>query len=377
MVAGLGTDDLPALIVGTPVAADAAKATTPELATEPHMPVPADFATNGGFGEEVTLTADGTPSDIRWTDPRVGRTLGLYRVLKPLADGGMGQVYLATHSTYGDLYALKVLDHAKAGANALERFQREARALVELEHPNIVRVVDFGTTNDGTSFLVMELAEGEPLADALSRLGALHHGLARQFALQIGSAVAAAHAAGFIHRALKPENVIVLHTPDGPLLKLLDFGLAGTTGGDMGITDRHSIVGTPGYMAPEVIGKKGAEPASDVYSLGAILYEMIAGEAPFAGDVTELLVGHLHSEPPPAPEGNPLSDLTMRMLTKAPEGRPTLESVLLELEIEPEPPVEDVEPDAVTDGRMRRGGVMFGGAAALGLAAAATYLVFV
>ena len=323
-----------------PVAPDADVPTSPDgsavsgieqdLPTVNFMPaVPNDFAADGGFGEETTLAADRTPSlpgrSIRFDDPYLGRMLGLYRIIKPLGAGGMGAVYLATHSTKHDEFALKIM-HEGNDPKLLKRFQREARALVEVAHPNIVKVVDFGTTPDGVSFLVMEAVRGETFANYLAREAPLKLDRVANFSRQIASALGEAHRAGFIHRDLKPDNILVLQMAQGTVLKLLDFGLAAVRedkrNDNLDLTEEGFVVGTPGYMAPEVIDGIGASERADLYALGAIMYEMLSGKPPFLGGVTELLHQHAYAQPPPLAVGGPLAALSLQMLAKNPDERP-------------------------------------------------------
>jgi serine/threonine protein kinase len=287
---------------------------------------------DGGFNEEVTVSASMVPARARpgsrVEDPMVGRNLGLYRVLKPLGAGGMGVVYLATHTTYGDEFALKIL-RAPASSNPqkmFKRFQREAKTLLGVKHPNIVEVVDFGTTTDGVNFLVMEMVRGETLGQLVAREGRVAPDRALDVIGQVFSGLEAAHDRGFVHRDLKPDNLLLVPSGAGLHVKVLDFGLAAIVQGDgtdPEITDEGFFVGTPGYIAPEVIAGQRGGPACDVYAAGTVLFEMLEGRAPFAGDVTNLLIQHANVEAPALSEPGPIADLVASTLVKDPSLRPT------------------------------------------------------
>lgn len=256
-------------------------------------------------------------------DPFLGRTLGLYRVMRKIGSGAMGVVYVAEHTTYGDERALKVL--TETAPASVQRFQREARALLEVRHPNVVQVVDFGTTKDGINFLVMELVRGERFNELLFRCGPLPEQAVLPLTMQIVFALAVVHRAGFIHRDLKPGNIIAVHRPEGVQLKLLDFGLAAlvdSTADTRKLTRAGYTVGTPGFMAPESITGGGVSPKSDLYAVGAILYEMLTGRPPFDGESVELLKAHAREPVPPIGLEGALADLAMALLRKDPDQRP-------------------------------------------------------
>ncbi|HYI12592.1 MAG TPA: protein kinase [Thermoanaerobaculia bacterium] len=217
-----------------------------------------------------------------------GTSLGHYRIVDSLGQGGMGEVYRANDPRLGRDVAVKVLSRELiADADAAARFLREARAVASLSHANILSIFDFGTEN-GVTYAVMELLEGETLRDRVRR-GALPWREAAELAAGVADGLAAAHAKGIIHRDLKPENLFI--TLDGRV-KILDFGLAHTAadGGRSGsiATDSTSgmIVGTIGYMAPEQLRAQKVEPASDLFALGCVLYEVLTGDRPFAREST-------------------------------------------------------------------------------------------
>lgn len=228
-----------------------------------------------------------------------GTSLGHYQILDTLGQGGMGEVYRANDPRLGRDVAVKVLSRALVSdADAVARFLREARAVASLTHPNILSIFDFGTQDDIT-FAVMELLEGESLRSRLGR-GSVPWREASEMAAGVAEGLAAAHAKGVIHRDLKPENLFL--TTDGRV-KILDFGLAHTSSESpaAGGTDSSAgmVVGTIGYMSPEQLRAQKAEPASDLFSLGCVIYEMVTGRHPFARDSgVEMLMAVLR-EPAP------------------------------------------------------------------------------
>jgi serine/threonine protein kinase/tetratricopeptide (TPR) repeat protein len=259
------------------------------------------------------LRADATIADAASqdapADPLIGRVLDdKYRLDARLGEGGMGTVYSATHLLIERPVAIKVLNsRLVTDDDAKERFRREARAAGRLQHTNAVAVTDFGETRDGLVYLVMELLEGKPLREVLARDAPLDPARAVSLMLQISAAVEAAHEAGIIHRDLKPGNIFLVQRPDSPyIVKVLDFGIAklATEGGEYTFADTLTgigvMIGTPRYMSPEQCDGAQLTPASDVYSLGVILYEMLTGQTPFTG-VSPLALALKHSSESPRP----------------------------------------------------------------------------
>lgn len=258
-------------------------------------------------------------------DPRVGMTLvGRYVLDDVLGEGGMATVYRARHKLVDRPCAIKILHgEVTKEPTVRERFRREARHAQRLAHPNIIEVFDQGETEDGTSFIVMELLEGQSLAQVVAR-GKIPVDRFLKLAVQMVRALSRAHDFEVVHRDLKPENVFVLK---GDLVKLLDFGIARSKQ-DTRLTSVGEIFGTPEYMAPEQGTSHDAGPAADIYSLGVLFFEMLTGTLPFeAPNAPTLLVKHI-SEPAPhlktreASLPQSLDDLVFAMMAKAPADRP-------------------------------------------------------
>jgi len=239
------------------------------------------------------------------TDPLVGRTLDeKYHVEERLGSGGMGKVYRARHLSMDRPVAIKFLRQRFSEDDAARtRLLTEARAAVALRHSNAVSVTDFGQTVEGWFYIVMELLEGRTLREILSREAPLETARATSIMLQASDAVGAAHQAGIIHRDLKPSNILITQSADQPaVVKVFDFGIAKFFAGNdddaNDLDQTNSIIGTPRYMSPEQHSGGELTPASDVYSLGVILYEMLAGMVPFSGSTpAEIAQKHVNDTP--------------------------------------------------------------------------------
>jgi serine/threonine-protein kinase len=233
-------------------------------------------------------------------DPRLGTTIaGRYQVEDVIGEGGMATVYRARHKLVDRPCAIKIMNPALARDRVVrERFRREAKAAQKLAHPNIIEIFDHGDTDDGTSYLVMELLRGQSLADLIAK-GPLALVRALPLVMQISRALARAHDFEVVHRDLKPENIFISVLADGSeLVKLLDFGIARSMH-DTRLTGVGEVFGTPQYMAPERITSIDAGPPADLYALGIIFFEMLTGQLPFdAPDIPTFFVKHL-KEPPP------------------------------------------------------------------------------
>ena len=228
--------------------------------------------------------------------PAVGDVIGgKYRILRLIGDGGMGTVYEARHEFLETNVALKFLHSDLAKRAGLgSRFLQEARVSARIRSPHVTHVTDVDQTADGSPYLVMELLHGEPLQQAMDRHGKLPPEQAVDFALQILAGLESAHAIGVVHRDLKPDNVFIVPGTDGPLLKLIDFGIAklrASTEFQKGLTRAGVVMGTPEYMAPEqLFAAENVDHRADLYSLGVILFEMLAGRRPADGDDVEAIV---------------------------------------------------------------------------------------
>jgi serine/threonine-protein kinase len=263
----------------------------------------------------------------------VGATVGNYRLLRLLGEGAMGTVYLAEQPEIGRRVAVKMLRPALAADNHFAgRFVAEARAASAVRHAHIVDILDFGRRPDGAPYMVMELLEGETLAARLARVGRLPLAIAVEHARRVASALACAHAAGIVHRDLKPSNLFLcgdLQAPGREMIKVLDFGVAKLRDDPSAVRTRTgAVVGTPAYLSPEQCrGTRAIDQRSDVYALGAVLYEMLCGAPPFVsdgfGDLMDMHMNvapapprRLRAEIPPAVEA-----VVLRALAKRPEDR--------------------------------------------------------
>jgi serine/threonine-protein kinase len=222
---------------------------------------------------------------------REGEVLaGKYRVDRVLGVGGMGVVVAATHLQLDQKVALKfMLREAFQDAEALARFQREARAAVRLKSEHVARVSDTGTFENGSPYIVMEYLEGTDLSKELETKGALPPQIVAEYIIQACDALAEAHLLGIVHRDLKPANLFITRRPDGsPLVKVLDFGISkasALTDPSVAVTRTSAMLGSPLYMSPEQIrSSKDVDPRSDVWSLGIIMYELLGGRVPFMAD---------------------------------------------------------------------------------------------
>ncbi len=228
-----------------------------------------------------------------------GSRIGRYEILSEIGTGGMSEVYRALDLTLGREVALKILRPAVAARpDSLSRFEREARSVAALSHQNVISLYDFGV-DDGVPFLTMELLDGETLRQALA--GPMPWTRAARITTAMAEALRAAHARGIIHRDLKPENVFI--TQDGTV-KVLDFGLAQGLAGAVSTTSSTltapgTILGTAAYMSPEQVRGEAITPASDLFALGCVLYELLAGVHPFRRDsAAETHAAILRDQPP-------------------------------------------------------------------------------
>jgi putative nucleotidyltransferase with HDIG domain len=258
----------------------------------------------------------------------VGKALGPYRLVTEIGDGGMGVVYYAEHSVIGRRAAIKIL-HPEVARDELNlsRFLIEARAANAIRHPNVVDITDIGE-QDGLHYIVMSFLEGETLGERLERTTTCDEATTIRIVRQVASALAAAHEAGILHRDLKPENIFLMIHPEMPdYVKILDFGIAKLMSGETGtgMTGHGLVVGTPDYMSPEQCsGGAEIDGRSDIYSLGVVMYQMLAGKLPFeAPSGREMMVAHLVKDPPPlhGTVSPGLGAIVHRMLQKDPAAR--------------------------------------------------------
>ena len=259
--------------------------------------------------------------------PKPGDVIaGRYRVVAPIGRGAMGMVYRAEHVQIRKVVAIKLL-HRELQENPenVTRFHREAESASRLNHPNTVHVFDFGRTESGLLYIVMEYVDGADLGKVIDKEGPMPFGRVAYLCAQVAGSVADAHDAGIVHRDLKPENIVITQGRDGEMAKVLDFGLAKLLEGtaEVQVTSSGTIVGTPYYMSPEQIQGHELDGRSDVYAMGAIMYECVVGKPPFeAPNPVGVLTKHLSQEPLRPSSRSPLSvpaeadEIIMRCLEK-------------------------------------------------------------
>src|SRR5215831_10995437 len=264
-----------------------------------------------------------------------------YEILARIGIGGMGAVYRGRHLTFNEVCAIKILNDSIAGdKNFLQRFQTEAVVTRKLRHPNAVRVDDFDYTDDGRPFIVMELVEGRNIGEVLQNEGPLPVSRAVRIASQVAQALGAAHKLGFVHRDIKPGNIVLTTNDQGKeMSKVLDFGIAklrqspGEAQSGVTMTSTGMVVGTPLYMSPEqFMGKKAGEEIdgrTDLYSLGVVLYQMVTARLPFEGDTLyAIMMQHIQGTVVPPEEVAPelhipsaLSKVILKAIDKSRESR--------------------------------------------------------
>lgn len=274
------------------------------------------------------------------TDPRIGSTIGgKYLIDSQIGVGGMATVYRATRLLIGDFVAVKILHAALLqDAQAPERFRREAQAAARLKHPNAVNILDFGVSDDGTVFMVMELVEGQSLRKLIKEQGPLLPSATGEILAQVCGAINDAHSQKVVHRDIKPDNIIVSPSPNGVRVKVLDFGIARLRDSSSlgNLTQTGAVMGTPHYMSPEQCLGEELDGRSDIYSLGVMLYEMLSGVVPF-NSPTSMAVVVQHVNQPPAPLrvlnasiSGAVESVVMHALEKRRENRPQTAIALAE-----------------------------------------------
>jgi hypothetical protein len=289
------------------------------------MPIQACPRCGAWFRDDVSrCPADGEALEER-PDPLLGKVLGRrYRIVDEIGAGGMGTVFRARHVLVGRDVAIKLMSGVAArDPNWRERLLREAQTTNLLKHENIVDITDFGDEG-GAIYLVMELLEGETL-EARLRRGPFSSLEALDVALPVTAALARAHELDVVHRDIKPSNIFLSRSTQGERVKVLDFGIARVLGGAR-LTATGAVLGTPEYMSPEQAIGGEVGPASDLYSLGVVLFEALAGRLPFLGSGARLLMQHAFEPAPDLADVAPgvpadLVAVVMRLLAKVPGAR--------------------------------------------------------
>lgn len=264
----------------------------------------------------------------------IGTVVDQYEIVELLGYGAMGCVYRVRHPMLGRDYALKMLSAERTGSEvAAKRFLREAHAAAQVEHPNVVRVVYSGMMPTGEAFLVMELLRGRSLATEISE-GVLSPERTAWIARQLALGLEEIHRRGFVHRDLKPSNVMLVQTEDGKeIVKILDLGLVGMIepeAPELKLTQQGHLMGTPLYMAPEAFTSGAISAATDLYSLGTVMYEMLSGDPPFNGTIKEILWHHCFTVPPALPSKKGLDVLVSQLMAKDPSDRPQSAGMVVE-----------------------------------------------
>jgi serine/threonine protein kinase len=254
-------------------------------------------------------------------DPLVGKVLAdRFEILSRIGEGGTGVVYKAKQLTVDRVVAIKVLgSHVSSDPSWVKRFHNEARAAARLDHPNTVRLIDFGETKEGLLFIAMEFLHGRALAEEIVRLGKLTPQRCLRIISQACQSLGEAHAQGIIHRDIKPDNIFLVDVKGGgDFVKVLDFSVAKLDTPDAQQTRAGTVFGTPAYMSPEQARGAKLTPHSDIYACGIVLYEMLTGKPPFEAALPmEVVMMHLRQKPAPLvgyPE--PVARLVMKALEK-------------------------------------------------------------
>jgi serine/threonine-protein kinase len=282
----------------------------------------------------ATLLVDPPNVDARTVVP--GTVIGgRYVVQREIGRGGFGCVFAARHTGTGQEVALKVISHVEGIDDVLiRRFFQEARVTSGLKHPNTIRVFDFGQDDSGLIYLAMELLNGRTLKQEIKKRLTEGKTFSESEAIRIGVGVARslaeAHAAGLVHRDLKPDNIFLQEVADEePTIKVLDFGIVKLANSNLTMGSDSGVPGTPAYMSPEQVNKVELDGRADLYSLGVILYQMMAGKVPFGGsNIVQILYQHVHEIPPDlrtlakSPVSDRFADIVHSCLAKDPAGRP-------------------------------------------------------
>jgi len=284
-----------------------------------------------GISASVAIAGVKTIGELR-TEALEARSIGRYRLRRRLGEGGMGEVYLAEHQMMKRPCAVKIVRPSKSDdPNMLKRFEREVQATAQLSHHNNIEIYDYGQTGDGVFFYVMEYLPGMNLGELVEQAGPLPPGRVIHFLRQVCEALGEAHDLGLIHRDIKPANIFTAKRGGiYDVAKLLDFGLAKavhTSDGSPELTQDGAITGSPYFMSPEQVQGETPDARSDLYSVGALGYFLLAGEPPFTGDKPmKVMIAHATETPRPLSDVVPgvphdLEAIIMRCLNKAPADR--------------------------------------------------------
>jgi eukaryotic-like serine/threonine-protein kinase len=288
--------------------------------------------------EEAMLEwKDASPEDVSPTEPnQTDRMIGVHlhglRIEQFIGEGSAARIYLGAHRVLDREFAVKIMhDESVENQELIERMKREARVLSRIDHPNIVRVYDFGETECGQPFIAMEMLRGKTLKVLIETEAPLPHDRILAITKQIAAGLEEAHENGLVHRDLKPENIMLVGEGDQEVVKILDFGLARETivaraaaGPSPPLTGIDILLGTPRYMAPEqILAPSNAGPGSDLYALGIMIYEMLTGKPLFSGAVFEVIEQQLNRVPDPLGKRGALERIMTALLAKDPAVRPS------------------------------------------------------
>lgn len=310
-----------------------------ELFDKPNAPELVKIAGTGDGAEQLD---DASPPSTG----NLPENIGPYSFVRELGRGAMGVVYEVEHALLQKRFALKVLSPDRIpDKKTTARFRQEARALSELDQTSLLRIFEFGISDKGQPFIVTDLFEGQSLDAMLSDADhqPLPTAITTEIALQSATALASAHAKGVVHRDIKPSNILVKQLPDEAVqLKVIDFGIAkceeSINASSSGLTSTGELLGTPRYMSPEQCHGDKPDRRSDIYSLGCVLYEMLAGKPPFQSDrIVQVMVGHMTEPPPPISTTDPvrrsLEAVALKCLEKEPDKRyQSMDALIKDLE---------------------------------------------
>ena len=297
----------------------------------------ARFCPTCGKAAQATTPEPAASGPLRQQSDMIGREiLGRFRILAMLGEGGMGAVYRGEQMSLKRAVAIKVLKpELSANQMLLRRFSAEAAAVAKLDHPNTVKVYDFGQDADGSLFIAMELIDGKPLRQVIGAAGPLPPVRAFNIALQVAASLVDAHASSIVHRDLKPDNVMLIDKgKQRDIVRVLDFGIAklrdDSRATQQAMTQAGDMLGTPQYMAPEQIKGEAIDGRTDIYALGCMIYEMVTARLPFeAPTIMAMLSKHLVEMPPPPSQRRPdlqispaIDHVVMAAIQKEPSARP-------------------------------------------------------